>query len=303
MKKIGLISAALALFAAAALAATTVNIPLQVTVAPTGTTVVVAGQTTVIPMACGAAPASTVATIACPAGTTGSWKQTTNYVSTAAPTCWSPLLSPVAAPAGSCTAVVTPPPPPPVTGAPCSPNAVVMSAGVFFWNTNFNYGGLKETDNPPPKTTPPTPAPTFNGQPATLMTATALPSGGGGWLPVFNAPFFNTTGCKFLSLTLAPTRAGQSWQLVQPELPQNGVNDTPVPGGATVTVENYGPKPMPNVAATYKIPLSVIAPNGTLVWKFGVQDQMFWANGQGAAATALGAGNTWYVLDARFTAN
>jgi hypothetical protein len=52
------------------------------------------------------------------------------------------------------------------------------------------------------------------------------------------------------------------------------------------------------VFATYKIPLSVIAPNGTMLWKFGVQDQIFWANGQNAA---LGSGNQWYVADARFT--
>ena len=54
--------------------------------------------------ACGAAPASSTATMACPAGTTGSWTQTTTYASAAAPTCWTPVASPTAAPAGACTA-------------------------------------------------------------------------------------------------------------------------------------------------------------------------------------------------------
>jgi hypothetical protein len=165
-------------------------------------------------------------------------------------------------------------------------NAVVANAGVFHWSKNFNYGGIDETDGV-----------TFAGQRAIRFTASSKGGGGGGWLPVIDR-FFNTTGYKYLQLTLAPTRPGQSWQLVQPELPQHGVNDTPVPGGATVNVEDYGPAPEVGVFATYKIPLSVIAPNGTMLWKFGVQDQIFWANGQNAA---LGSGNQWYVADARFT--
>jgi hypothetical protein len=164
-------------------------------------------------------------------------------------------------------------------------NAVVLSDGVFRWSKNFNYGGIEETDGV-----------TFAGQRAARFTANST-GGGGGWLPVNNR-FFNTTGYKYLQLTLAPTRPGQSWHLVQPELPQHGVNDTPVPGGATVAVEDYGPAPAVGVFATYKIPLSVIAPNGTMIWKFGVQDQIFWANGQN---TALSNGNQWYVADARFT--
>lgn len=188
---------------------------------------------------------------------------------------------------------ITPPPvvvPPPVTPPPTTkldPNNVVMKDGKFLWNTNFNYGGIAELNDA-----------VFAGVPCTQFTATALPGGGGGWLPVFNAPFFNTAGYTKLRLVLAPTRAGQSWQLVSPELPQNGVNDTPVPGGQTVTIEGtYGPKPVVGQFATYDIPLSVIAPNGTRIWKFGVQDQMFWANNQNAA---LGAGNVWYCSLAEF---
>lgn len=98
-------------------AAQTVNIPVQVTVTPTTVTVNVASQSTVIPVpmappptCTSPQPASTTATIACPTGQTGSWTQTTSYTAAAYPACWTPLVAPTSAPAGSC---VTPPPPPP----------------------------------------------------------------------------------------------------------------------------------------------------------------------------------------------
>lgn len=183
--------------------------------------------------------------------------------------------------------VVTPPVvvPPPSTGL--DPSFIVMTSGVFKWDKNFNYGGITETDGV-----------TFAGQACTMFTG-VTPGGGGGWNPVKNV-FFNTTGYNFLQITLAPSRAGQSWQLNQPETPVNGVNDTPVPGANSVTIENYGPKPVVGVFATYKIPLHAGGLNmvaGQLVWKFGVQDQI---NASGAN-TALGSGNQWYVADCRFT--
>lgn len=179
-----------------------------------------------------------------------------------------------------------PPPPPPVTGL--DPSNVIMKDGVFLWDKNFNYNNLLEADNQ-----------VLFGTKCSVFTAN-MTGGGGGWLPVKNS-FFSTKGYSKLRLVMAPTRPGQSWQLVQPELPANGVNDVPVPGGATVTVEGtYGPKPVVGVFATYDIPLSVIAPNGTSIWKFGVQDQMYWANGQNAAALALANGNQWAVALAEF---
>lgn len=94
----------------------TLVIPVQVTVTATGTTVVVSAQSTTIPIptsppppVCGAAPVSTSSPIACPSGTTGSWKQTTTYAQAPYPTCWSASVSPSSAPAGACTPVVTPP--------------------------------------------------------------------------------------------------------------------------------------------------------------------------------------------------
>jgi Cellulase (glycosyl hydrolase family 5) len=65
--------------------------------------------TSPLPASCGVAPVSTTATIACPAGFTGSWTQTTTYASAAYPTCWTPVLVPAGAPAGTCVANSAPP--------------------------------------------------------------------------------------------------------------------------------------------------------------------------------------------------
>jgi hypothetical protein len=166
------------------------------------------------------------------------------------------------------------------------PDVVVLSAGKFHWSGNFNYGGSIEKD----AVTDP------QGVLSSSFTATALPSGGGGWLP-FRSSFFNTTGYKFLQLTLKPTRAGQSWQLVQPENP----GDIPVPGANSVTVENYGPAPVVGQYGVYKIPLGVGGlnlPVGVTFWKFGLQDQMPYGS-----QPANAKGNVYYISDARFTAN
>jgi mannan endo-1,4-beta-mannosidase len=92
------------LLAAGLAAAQTTTVPLTVTVTPTGTTVSL--PTTTVPLAScpGQPPPPTTQTMTCPAGTTGSWVQTTTYVSAPAPKCWSAVLS--AMPAGACTPVV-----------------------------------------------------------------------------------------------------------------------------------------------------------------------------------------------------
>lgn len=190
-----------------------------------------------------------------------------------------------AGPAGSAPPVIPPvtPPvtPPPATGLDLS--NVILKDGVFLWDKNFNYNNLNEEDNQ-----------VLFGVKCSIFVANSV-GGGGGWLPVKNS-FFSSKGYRALRLVMAPTRAGQSWQLVQPELPANGVNDTPVPGGQTVTVEGtYGPKPQVGVFATYEIPLSVIAPNGTSIWKFGVQDQMPYGSNPANAP-----GNQWAISLAEF---
>lgn len=95
-------------------AATTITVPLTVTVTPTTVTVVVGGSTTMIPVpsappVCGPSPPTTVTTQACPAGTTGTWQQTTTYTAAPAPLCWVPALTPAAAPPGACTPITPPP--------------------------------------------------------------------------------------------------------------------------------------------------------------------------------------------------
>jgi len=167
------------------------------------------------------------------------------------------------------------------------PDAVVLSAGKFYWSGNFNYGGCVEKDRV-----------TFAGKVASQFTATALPSGGGGWLPYKSAPsHFDTKGYNYYVVTLAPTRAGQTWQLVTPE----NAGDQPVPGATSVTIEKYGPAPVPGVWATYKVPLhegGLNLPVGVVFWKVGIQDQMPYGS-----QPANAKDNVWYIADARFTAN
>lgn len=180
--------------------------------------------------------------------------------------------------------------------ASCTPN--VISNGKSNWTGNFNYGGLIETDN---ATAP-------DGSIAVKMMATALPSGGGGYLPFCQNPagsvnVFDTTPYKFLNVTLMATRQQQAWQLVQPDTAPPG--DNPVPGTTSLNIGVSGQVPL-NTWVTYKFALGaggIGLAVGQNIWKFGVQDQMFWVAGQNAAASALGAGNVWYVQDIHFSAN
>lgn len=71
--------------------------------------------TVTAPPPCPAKPADETQTVACPAGTTGTWVQTRTYASAPAPTCWTAgAWTPATAPASAC---VTPPPPPPPTSS------------------------------------------------------------------------------------------------------------------------------------------------------------------------------------------
>ncbi len=57
---------------------------------------------------CGAAPATATQSVACPAGTTGTWTQSHGWSPVAYPTCWTAnAWTPTSAPAGSCTTVAT----------------------------------------------------------------------------------------------------------------------------------------------------------------------------------------------------
>jgi len=57
---------------------------------------------------CGAAPATATQTVACPAGTTGSWTQTHGWTAAPYPTCWTAnSWTPTSPPAGSCTTAAT----------------------------------------------------------------------------------------------------------------------------------------------------------------------------------------------------
>lgn len=183
-----------------------------------------------------------------------------------------------------------------VTPPPTVADAVVLSAGKFYWSGNFNYGGLVETDGV-----------SFAGLVCSEFLATAS-GGGGGWLPhrdigaVPQPGHFDTTGYEFLQLTLAPTRPGQAWQGVVPDVPNTPTaTDHPVPGANSVNINDFGPAPVVGQFSTYKIPLHAGGynmPPGVIIWKFGVQDQI---NSSGSDP-ALGHDNIWYISDARFTA-
>jgi hypothetical protein len=57
---------------------------------------------------CGAAPATATQTVACPAGTTGTWTQTHGWTAAAYPTCWTAnAWTPTSPPAGSCQTAAT----------------------------------------------------------------------------------------------------------------------------------------------------------------------------------------------------
>src|SRR5882724_1369288 len=54
---------------------------------------------------CGPAPANSVTIVQCPSGYMGSWSQYTTWVQAPYPQCWTAVVSPTSAPAGSCVLV------------------------------------------------------------------------------------------------------------------------------------------------------------------------------------------------------
>jgi hypothetical protein len=81
-------------------------------------------------------PAAETQTVACPAGTTGSWTQTRTYSAAAFPACWTASAwTPTSAPAGSCVAI----PPPPV--AVVAPVVAGQNMAPVFGITGTNTRG------------------------------------------------------------------------------------------------------------------------------------------------------------------
>jgi hypothetical protein len=208
---------------------------------------------------------------------------------TASPPC-------VAAIAAAVSSPVPPPPvvpPPPTLGASC--NSTVVTAGKSTWTGNFNYGGAQEIDS---ATAP-------DGSVAMKILATTPMgsdghAGGGGFQPFCQNPpnsllVFDTTPFKFLVFTLMPTRAGQTWVSGF-----EGSGDVTIAGGGlTKPVESFGPAPLPNVWAIYKVPLGVGGynlPAGTQALKFNLQDNMTWGS---MPQNALG--NFYYIKDIHFS--
>jgi hypothetical protein len=101
------------------------SLPACATLAPPATNVCTAPQ-----------PAAETQTVACPAGTTGSWTQTRTYSAAAFPTCWTAgAWTPTSAPAGACVAI----PPPPV--AVVAPVVAGQNMAPVFGITGTNTRG------------------------------------------------------------------------------------------------------------------------------------------------------------------
>lgn len=297
MKKI-VIGLGAVFVALVAIAQTVTTVPVTVTTTPTSVTVSM--PTTIIPIpatapVCQPAPAPSSKTIACPSGTTGSWVQTTTYTSAVYPTCWTPVLSPLGAPAGACTTTS----PPPISGLPAvgSLNSIgqpndIYANGKNLWTTNFNYGGVTETDS--------VKAP--DGNVAIKVTAQTggSPPGGGGMLPVMgHSPDgpgnFNTTGLNFITYVFWPTRTGQTWQ---GNFAIPGVTDTLAPGVSLPQIEKFCTPLILNQWNICKVPFASIGlKSGTVLVKIGIQDQMpYGADPQNAA------GNVYYIYRVFFSA-
>jgi hypothetical protein len=134
---------------------TTTTVPITVTTTPTSVTLSMPTTTIPVPVApvCPPQPPSTTTTQACPAGTTGSWQQTTTFNSAPAPVCWLPSISPLGPPAGACTPIPTISACP-VTKGPLTVNAKATRANgiapllVFFdatATTDTSLGSNKNT--------------------------------------------------------------------------------------------------------------------------------------------------------------
>jgi hypothetical protein len=253
--------------------------PLQVTVTPTTVTITGGAAPVTIPVpqvtpTCPALPAPTTATIACPAGETGSWKQTTTYSSAPYPTCAVATLSPTAPPAGACT--TTP-----------SNVSWVYHAGKFLWLGDMNWNATSNYSD------------TAGGPTAGPYDIATTVNNGGGWQPAITgtnypgcqqnvAMCFNTAGYNYLLLQLKPTKANQVWAV---GFESSG--DT-VDGPQLLDISPYcsgGTNPAVGVWDVCKIPLTVFALTNPVILKFSVQDRtnaasnVFYAQEVGFSAT------------------
>lgn len=147
--------------------------------------------------------------------------------------------------------VTTPPPvitPPPVTTPPVAGTFWLFNAGVFKGAGDYDFGSGKVT----------------YGQ-------TVVATGDVGYQPRMPNDDFNTTGYTYLTLSIRPTQAGNSWA-VGAEM----IGDKPFPGCPNmISLMKYGPSQAAvgqwNV---YKIPLSAMCITPALhPYKIGILEQ------------------------------
>jgi hypothetical protein len=133
--------------------------------------------------------------------------------------------------------VVTPPVvTPPVVTPPAAGTFWVYYAGKFNWQGDYSFGSGNVNYNNP-----------LSG------TKDVLVSGDEGWQPYATNNDFNTTGYNYVTVSIRPTQAGNTW-ITGAEM----IGDVTIPGSnGAFSIMKYGPNPaMPGQWNTYKIPLS-----------------------------------------------
>ena len=103
----------------------------------------------------------------------------------------------------------------------------------------------------------------------------------GGWQPAAPNQALDLTPYKYVTFSLKPTIAGQTWSCY---FTKTGATST----SNVVNVLNYGPAPVAGVWGTYSIPLADLGVSASSIESFAIQDQ-----------TGL-ASNSWYVDNVGF---
>ena len=246
---------------------TTVNVPLQVTVTQTGTTITIAAQTTSIPIPPGCStpqPPTTTTSVQCPAGSSGSYTQTTTYACVGST--WTPTTAPTSPPAGACT-----------TTPPSSVNQV-YSNGVAYWTFNMSYGAtVNYTDT------------AGAALPAGTMDAAITVPMAGGWQPGVSVACqnggtgcFDTTPYTYFVFSIKPTSSTlltnnnliMAWHHSPGDV-TNGIQGVSIQSYCSAAANTWG---------SCKVPLSIFSLSSRVVSKFTLQSNVpatFYVNNVG----------------------
>jgi hypothetical protein len=152
------------------------------------------------------------------------------------------ITLPTTTPSGTTPPEETPPvATPAVVTPPAAGTFWIYYKGKFHWAGDYNFGSGKVIlDNRDPD--------------ALSGPKDVLVSGDVGWQPYAPGNDFNTAGYNYITVSIKPTEAGNTW-ITGAEM----VGDVPIPGSKPggVNIMPYGPNPaVVGQWNTYKIPLS-----------------------------------------------